>query len=148
MYRFHIAEAAMGANRNEVQFAYLKLVGADGELQGVKASSEGKNPAHESAANTTNSNLGSKFYGTYERTGRDFFYELSAPAKLVSYELFTANDCPHRDPRDWTLSGGDSVEGEFTVLDTQVDQKCEARQASYGVIVFDNWPEQKDDKQR
>lgn len=62
-------------------------------------------------------------------TSHDSFYLLwegTEAAKIWMYELTSAVDSPEKDPKSWTLYG--SVDNqEWTVLDTQTDQKFSKR---------------------
>ena len=137
VYRFHVTQSQ--GRTDEVQFAYLKLELLGPRVQVAKVTSPGDFNPRESPSNTANSDLSLKFYGRMSsvEAGRSFFYELSSASRLVCYELFTANDCPHRDPRSWTISGGDSLQGPFTVLDVISDCDSPKRRfSSYGIFTI------------
>ncbi|SER87318.1 hypothetical protein SAMN04487983_102414 [Streptomyces sp. yr375] len=53
-------------------------------------------------------------------------FTLARPAALASYSLTSANDCPDRDPRDWTLLG--SFDGHtWTPLDSRTGETFNSR---------------------
>ncbi|MDN5805407.1 MAG: discoidin domain-containing protein, partial [Microlunatus sp.] len=83
-------------------------------VTGVTASAE--NPPGEVAANLADANPDTKWLA-FAGTGW-VRYQLSAPAKAVSYSLTSGSDAPERDPKNFVLQG--STDGTtWTDLDTQ-----------------------------
>merc|ERR1719265_2449755 len=55
----------------------------------------------------------------FGQSGSELVIELQHATSVDSYELWTANDAPSRDPMKWTLHGASSASGPWDLLDTQ-----------------------------
>ena len=69
----------------------------------------GSNPGGEGPTGGTDGNLNVKFLDSnFVPNGKSdmIFTPMHGPVRMYSYQFWTANDCPHRDPDEWTLFGG------------------------------------------
>src|SRR5690606_38953451 len=84
-------------------------------------------PTHkEGSPMLIDNNINTKFLAPFEG---GIWMQLGFDPKVTvgAYTITSANDSESRDPRSWTLQGRDNLEDEWTILDTQDDEKFASR---------------------
>ena len=69
----------------------------------VKMTADGGGMPNEGPENTLSSN--NDKYCTYFTEGFSMSWNFNEPILMRGYVIKTANDCPGRDPYDWTVTG-------------------------------------------
>ena len=108
-YRF-VFTAVRGDGRS-IQLGEVRLYDSDGNAVAISSASnpDGDNPPAQRAANVIDGDLGTKpsskwLDGRMSETGRSTLdLELASPAAAFTYEFWTANDVPWRDPIRWEV---------------------------------------------
>jgi hypothetical protein len=145
-YRFVFTRARSTGSAHEhpeVQISEANLCDSDGftVLEGATASNPGggvvnKNQVSKAAID---GKLESKWVdGSFLSNAYHSVLELHLPkaARVVSYNLWTANDVVHRDPVDWTFEA-QAENGDWVVLDERTNvQPPMDRLTAYGIAGF------------
>jgi len=106
-YRFRIT--AVRGSVLLTQLSEFKLFNGGNPVTGVTASdpSPGNYPSGESPPNAFDNNTGTKWLDFDYTKGR-LYMAFSAPTAIDSYNYYTGNDSPERDPVSWVLEGSNS----------------------------------------
>ena len=127
-----------------MQFADLALMKADGnriEIDYATSSNPGgDNPDGEGPLGGTDGNLNVKFLDkNFQKNGKTelIFGTKSGKERLSTYQFWTANDCPARDPTAWTLYGGVLLNGKtvWSVISTKTASPPTARKTTFGTPI-------------
>nr|WP_171397076.1 discoidin domain-containing protein [Streptomyces asoensis] len=107
--------------------AMLQTESAEAEANDVQVTDVEASDEFEEAGETADNLLnGSRTKWLADDDTAQLFFTLARPAAVTSYALRSANDCPERDPRDWTLHG--SSDGRtWTPLDSRAGETFNGR---------------------
>ena len=138
-YRF-VFTAVRGDGRS-IQLGEVRLYDSDGNAVAISSASnpDGDNPPAQRAANVIDGDLGTKpsskwLDGRMSETGRSTLdLELASPAAAFTYEFWTANDVPWRDPIRWEVWRRPAGAANWVWLsDNAKDEPPWSRASTYG----------------
>jgi formylglycine-generating enzyme required for sulfatase activity len=96
-------------------------------VEGI-AHSDGEFPPREMPAMVFDGSPRTKwFHPKATSTWLQFGLPEASRKPMVAYRISSANDCPHRDPKDWRLLGSNDGGKTWTTLDKQTDQVFKER---------------------
>ncbi|KAI5057760.1 hypothetical protein GOP47_0027775 [Adiantum capillus-veneris] len=120
----NIIDSAISREDSDTLLKQLALFAKNERLSGTSAEASGEAPPLGIASSAFDGLQSTKWEEPEGAKGcwLTYYMPSNSEVQLQFYEVIAANDCPERDPKDWTLEGSDDGGCTWTLLDTQMSQ--------------------------
>lgn len=114
--RFTITNRRPGTNAGLVQLTEFEFYNAGNPVTGIVATNEGGSNAVDAGEGVNMLVDGSLSTKWLDANNKPVIFDFGTPVTFDSYDFYTGNDAPDRDPVSWTLEGSNDL-ASWTIIE-------------------------------